>query len=216
MTKRRFHGLLALGLIMLLVPKLSAQAASSIEGKYVEISPPQPTAAEGKVELIEAFSYGCGHCFSFRPQMDQWLEQSQPYVAFRRLPIIFDERWTPFAQAFYTAEKLGVINKTHPALFDAIHVEKKRFRNEKDLQQFFEEQGIDAAEFKAVYESFAVQAQVRQGLAMQHRYRVNATPALIVNGKYLITPRTAGGFDGMLAVAQALIEREHTLVAAEQ
>ena len=51
---------------------------------------------------------------------------------------------------------------------------------------------------------------------MQQRYGVNATPSLIVNGKYLITPRTAGGFDGMLAVAEALIEREHTLLAAER
>ena len=39
-------------------------------------------------------------------------------------------------------------------------------------------------------------------------YRVQGTPEVIVNGKYRVSTRNAGGFNGMLKVAEFLIDKE--------
>jgi thiol:disulfide interchange protein DsbA len=44
-------------------------------------------------------------------------------------------------------------------------------------------------------------------------YKVRGTPEIIVNGKYRISSTKAGGFSGMLKVAEFLIDKERGLTA---
>lgn len=205
MLKPFFRWLLPL----LLVPAL-AQAADFQEGiNYTRIIPPQPTESKGKIEVVELFWYGCPHCHRFQPYLERWAKQAPADVQYRRMPATLAEHWTILARAYYTAEALGVLDKTHKALFDAIHAQKRRLDTEERLADFFAEHGVSKDDFKKTFTSFAVEAKVRRAAEMTRRYNTEATPSVVVNGKYIINSGQAdGNFNTMLKVIDYLVDKE--------
>lgn len=194
---------------MLLVPAL-VHGAEFEEGRnYSRIVPAQPTETKGKIEVVELFWYGCPHCHRFEPYFERWAKQQPADVEYRRMPAILADHWTILARAYYTADALGVLDKTHRALFDAIHAQKRRMDTEERIMEFFAEHGVSNDDFKKTFHSFAVDAKVRRALEMTRRYNTEATPSVIINGKYIVNPgQTDGNFNTMLKVMDTLVEKE--------
>ena len=175
---------------------------------YVEITPAQPTQAENKIEVLEVFWYGCGHCYDFEPFINEWLEKKPEDVVFRRMPGIFRKDWIPHAKAYFTAEKLNILNKIHSALFTAIHKEKKQIYDDTSIKKFFIKHDVNKKEFKKAYESDEVDTKVKQAYVMGQRYKITGVPAIIVNGKYMVSGSTAGSFENVTKMIDMLIEKE--------
>lgn len=189
------------------VPAANAQEFK--EGVHYErIVPAQPTSTGDKVEVVEAFWYGCPHCYRFEPYVERWLRRKPANAEFIRMPAVFRPSWEPHARAFYAAQLLGVWEKIHMPMFNAIHQQQRPLNNEVALADFFAEHGVDKDEFRKAYNSFAVDTKVRQAKAMVERYGVTGVPAVIVNGKYRINARTAGSNANMLKVIDFLVEKE--------
>lgn len=172
------------------------------EGKdYVRVSTPVPPATPGKVEVVEMFWYGCPHCYDLEPVTEEWLKRKPENVVFMRVPVAFGATWEPGARAYYAAEALGVLDKLHPALFDAFH-KRRKLSTEDELAAFFAEHGVDQDAFRKAYKSFQTETQLRRGNQLAQRYGLKGVPAVIVNGKYDIrSPR-------MFEVVDFLIARE--------
>ena len=177
---------------------------------YVQITPAQPTQSENKIEVLEVFWYGCGHCYDFEPFINKWLEKKPDDVVFRRMPGIFNKNWIPHAKAYFTAEKLNILDKIHSSLFVAIHEKRKKINNDRTIQKFFLENGIDKKEFKKIYQSDEVDTKIKQAYVMGQRYKITGVPAIIVNGKYLVSGSTAGSFENVTKIMDMLIERERS------
>ncbi len=205
---KRFITLLGVSLLLF---SLQSQAKDG----YVSISPAQPTQTGNKIEVVEVFWYGCPHCYDFEPYIDKWLETKPDDVEFRRMPGIFRKSWIPHAKAYYTAEKLGVLDKIHAPLFTALHKQRKRIYDDESLEEFFEDQGIDDDEFRKIYDSEEVDTKVKQAFVMGQRYKVTGTPAIVVNGKYLVSGSSAGSFENALKVIDDLVAKERALAAKE-
>ncbi len=183
----------------------STQAESS---GYEELSRPQPTQNPDKVEVIEFFWYGCPHCYSFEPALSEWLKNKPENVEFIRIPAVFSKLWGKHAKAYYTAEALGVVDKVHADFFDAIQNKRQKLTSEDDLADFFAAHGVDKQAFHEAYNSFLVDAKLRQAQAMAPRYGVTGVPAIIVNGKYKVTASLAKSQDNMINVMNELIKKE--------
>lgn len=209
---------LALLLALFTTAAVGADENFEIFGKYERVQPPQPTETREKVEVVEMFSYGCRHCFTFLPLISHWEETKPDYVEFRRMPAVFRESWVPGARAYYTAELLGVVDEIHKPLFEAIHVKKQKLNSKQALMKFFEEHGVNKEEFSKMYDSFAVETLVRRSTIMQERYGVDGTPSVIINGKYRTSGHMAGGHQNALQVMQSLVEQERkdTLAARRE
>lgn len=177
-------------------------------GKYELVTPPQPTDTPGKIEVLEVFWYGCPHCFTFLPAMEQYTQNKADDVAVRHMPAIFRDSWVVHARAFYTAELLGVEGQIRRPLFEAIHVRKQRLDTQEELMKFFELYGVSNDDFNKTYNSFAVQTLLRKSRVMQQRYGVRGTPTVIVNGKYRVSGSLAGPPESVIKVIEALVERE--------
>ena len=177
-------------------------------GKYDLVTPPQPTDTPDKVEVVEVFWYGCPHCFTFLPAMEQYKKSKPDYVAVRHMPAIFRDSWVAHARAFYTADLLGISDQIHRPLFDAIHLRKQRMDSREALMEFFAEYGISNDDFTKTYNSFAVETLLRKSQVMQQRYGVRGTPSVIVNGKYRVSGSLAGSTENMIKVVEALVEQE--------
>lgn len=195
--------------IFLFVTAVSTTSAQNLAQFYKPIRPVQPTQVEdGKIEVVEIFWYGCPHCYSFEPYVDNWLKTKADDIEFRRIPGIFSDKWMPHAKAYYTAMKMGVLDKIHQPLFEALHRQKKRIYNDKEIKEFFIQQGIDGNEFSRVYNSNEINIKVRQAFIMGKKYGVTGVPSVVVNGKYLTSGTLARSFDNLLKVIDQLADKE--------
>ncbi len=198
--------------LMVLLPFTASAALFSPafeEGvHYQVITPEQPTVSGAKIEVLELFSYGCSHCHRFEPYIERWLKNKAENVTFVRLPVIFREEWAVLAKAYYAAEALGVVEKVHNPLFNAIHAQKRKMDSEAAVMAVFAEQGVSNADFKKVFNSFAVDSKVRRARELTKRYGINSTPSIVVNGKYRVDGQMAGGTnERLLQVVDFLVSQ---------
>lgn len=194
-------------LLALLLASAPAAAQFTAGKDFEQLPAPQPTEA-GAVEVREFFSYGCPHCFTFRPRMHDWLaKQPEGRVNFVRTPVVFNESWRPLAKAYYVAEAMGAVDKIHVPLFEAIHVKNQRFRGQDDLIEFFVAQGLERDQVKAMFGSFSVDARVRQAEQITRNFRIMSTPSVAVDGRYVVSPGKSGGHDRMIEVIDSLVSR---------
>src|SRR5215208_4393118 len=98
-----------------------ASASAQVAGKdFQPITPPQPTQSGNKVELIEFFSYACPHCESLQPSLSAGLKRKPADVEFRRIPVVIQDSWLPFARHYYTVEAMGLVYRLQHNILSAI------------------------------------------------------------------------------------------------
>ena len=190
---------------------MTAQAADvPLEaGKtYVELANPVPVAEPGKIEVVELFWYGCPHCYAFEPTINRWAAKLPADVHFVRIPAMFGGPWDAHGQLFLTLDAMGVENKVHAAIFNAIQKEGKRLTDKNDMADFVATQGVDKDKFLQTFDSFAIKGKIAQAKELAKKYEVSGVPTLIVNGKYRFDLGTAGGPEQALNVADQLIAKE--------
>lgn len=175
---------------------------------YAVLEQPVRTIDPQKIEVTEVFWYGCGHCFRFEPMLHQWSGKLGDDVVFRQSPAMWNKAMEVHARAFYVAQALKVLDKVHQPLFNALNIERKRLADEEELAELFAQYGVDKATFLKTYKSFGVTSQVKQADARARSYKISGTPEVVINGKYRVSARMAGGQAEMLKVADYLIAQE--------
>lgn len=162
-----------------------------------------------KVEVVEVFNYVCPACASFQPLVDAWKPTLGPDVKFSYVPAAFRDTWQPYVRAYYTADALGVADKTHDAVFNAIHVERtlqgeRGVDSAQAIGALYAKHGVNGAEFASTMDSFAITAKVNRGAQFIQRNQVNSTPTMVVDGRYLAVGKT---FEDVLRNTDLLIGR---------
>ncbi len=205
---KTIHSFILATLLLLGLPP-AILAADFQEGKdYRVLDRPVPTSTGDKIEVVEAFSYACPHCFSLEPATAEWLKTKPENVELVRIAAIWRPDWEALARAYYAAAQLGVLDKVHKPLFEAIHTEKKPLATPEQLADFFAAQGVDKTTFLNAYNSFAVETHVQRGKQLIQRYAILGVPAFIVNGKYFVDLSTAGSAPRLFEVIDFLIAKE--------
>ena len=180
----------------------AAQAQMPVPDKEFKlISPPQKPANPKKIEVIEFFSYACPHCADFDAPLQDWLKRKPKDVDYKAVPVVFRDTWKPLAKLYYTLETMGLLDKYHDKVFDAIHKGGQQLFDDQAIIKWAGQQGIDADKFAQIYNSFGVDAKVQRAMATGRAYGVQFTPSLAVNGKYYTGPSmvtAAGGGVDML------------------
>lgn len=194
--------------LLALVAVLPAQAQEFVEGKDYEVISPAIRGNSDKIEVTEFFWYGCGHCYNFEPILSQWKKSLPDDVAVVGSPAMWNGAMEVHAQVYYTAEALGVLDKVHMPIFQAINVDRQRLTSEDDIADLFAANGVAREDFEKAFNSFGVSSQVRQANARARSARITGTPELMVAGKYRISTRSAGGQSNMLKVVEYLIDKE--------
>lgn len=199
-------------LVLLLPMAASAQLlpnAPRLGIDYEVIPTPQPTFGQGKIEVAEVFSYTCIHCAQAQPAISAWTKRKAADVRFEYVPAIFGGVADNFARAFFAAQAMGVLEKTHDAAFRAVFIEKKiRNGSLEEIADLYAGMGVDRAKFLATMNSFAVTSKLAKARQFSLRTGVNATPTFIINGKYRAMNTRDRGHDGLLATIEFLVAKE--------
>lgn len=181
---------------------------------YTTLPLPIKTEDPTKLEVLEIFWYGCPHCYQFNNNHLKSWEGSLPEdVNFTLMPATF-KGWIEHAKVFYAAKILGVQEDMHQELFDSIQANQQKFRTVESLKPLFIKRGVSSEAFDKLFETggFRKVSQVDQAVAQAEKVvnsvRISGVPALIVNGKYKVGVREAGGLSNMLKVTDYLLEKE--------
>jgi thiol:disulfide interchange protein DsbA len=176
---------------------------------YEILESPQPTWGRGKIEVAEVFGYTCIHCAHLQPDLNEWHKRMPADVRFEYVPAVFGGVWDSFARAYYAAELLGVRERTHDAVFDAIHVKHSiTDAADEDVANLYQGLGVDRDKFLSAMTSFGVKAKLAKARQFAQRTGVTGTPTIIVNGKYRVSSSRDRGFPGMLATVDYLVALE--------
>ena len=175
---------------------------------YFKLPVPVETRDPEKIEVVEVFSYGCIHCYQLEPILNAWVLAQGDDIDFHRVPMATRNLRT-LAQAFYTAKELDVLSKVHMPMFENIHDYSIDMSRPQLIRRMFVTQaGVDEEEFTRTFDSFAIATEVRRADAQTRLYRVQGTPTIIVNGRYLVDTVSAGSAEGMLLVVNHLLAKE--------
>ena len=168
-----------------------------------------PTEQPAKIEVLELFWYGCPHCYHMEPQLAAWVKNLPKDVYFKRVPGLPQPAWAPMAKAYYAMEQLGVLEKLHSKLFEAIH--KQRTLRPDDeaaaIDWITKQGGLDRKKVEAAFNSFSMNTKLMKAAQIFRASGATGVPALIIDGKYLTSSTMAGGNPQALQVADYLIER---------
>lgn len=177
---------------------------------YRKVVPAQPTSVSpGKVEVMEVFWYGCGHCFALDPAIESWRNKGKaPYVEFVRIPAMWNEVTRMHARLFYTAEALGKLEALHSIIFREINVNGDMLNSVEKITAFFKKNGVSPEDFQKAFSSFAVESKLQRADFLNRRYHVTSVPTFTVNGKYTTDVSSAGGEPQLFSVIDELAAHE--------
>ncbi len=209
MLRRAFINVLGGFTALLVAASCSAETVTwQLGTHYDRVTPTIRVGASDDIVVSEFFWYGCGHCYTFEPMIEAWKKQLPDDVVISPSPAMWNGPMQLHAKAYYVAETLGVLDPMHTVLFKALNVERRRLNSEAALKEIFVENGVAPEDFDRAFNAFGVDSQVRQADARARSAKISGTPSLMVNGKYLITPRKAGSQANMISIAEFLIEQE--------
>jgi protein dithiol oxidoreductase (disulfide-forming) len=179
------------------------------EGKdFVRLQTPVPVTlpAAKKVEVVEFFSYSCGHCAAFEPTLEAWVKQLPADVLFRPIPYAFFG--APAQQKmFYALEEIGQREALHRKFFNAIHVQKLSLATDDEISAFVVANGVDAAKYQEALKSFSVNSKLTRGKQIASTYKIESVPTLAVQGRFITSPGMARTQERALMVVDSLVQQ---------
>jgi len=196
----RFFRLLV-GLSLALGCTLAAQAQN-----YTPVNPAQPSDTPGKIEVLDFFAYSCVHCNAMEPLTARWEATLPENVVLKRVPVAFNASMIDLQRLYYTLEALDRLD-LHPAVFRAIHAERKRIFTASTIIDWAADQGIDRQEFESTFNSFGVQMQTERANNLWRTYGIEGTPTFGVGGRFITSPSQNASYEATLVQVQALLNQ---------
>jgi protein dithiol oxidoreductase (disulfide-forming) len=197
--------------LMGLVFSLNLAAADYMEGQhYFLLGNPVPVADKTKVEVVELFSYHCGHCFHFEPLIKPWKAKQTDDVIVKQMPAFWNPQLEPWVRGYYTAVVLGIVDKTHQPVFNSFILGKMPLNNADEWINFYTNYGKTREQVSDVYNSLAVTSYASVAKSrLMNNYKADSTPELYVQGKYRIHMNDyVKSQEDMLKIADFLIAEE--------
>jgi thiol:disulfide interchange protein DsbA len=207
MMKRRDFSL-AFGAALTAATALPAFAQQRFEaGKdYQPLGKPAPVdAPAGKIEVVEFFWYNCPHCNAFEPALEAWIKRQPKDVAVRRVPVAFSSAYQGQQRLYYALEAMGLVDKIHPKVFQAIHGERKRLESPEAIADWIATQGVDKAKFVEQFNSFSVASKATRAGQVTDAYRVEGVPAMGVAGRFYTDGTLTRSMERSLQVVDYLV-----------
>ncbi len=199
--------ILMLSLSAASISSLAMAEAPKIGTEFEAVAQPIATDNAAKIEVMEIFWYGCIHCYQMDAPLNAWVKKLPSDVYFKRVPGLPNPSWAPMAKAFYAMETLGVAEKLHTPLFDAIN--KSKTLNPTDekaaIAWVTQQSGMDKLKVEQAFKSFTINTNLNRAAQIFRASGATGVPSLVIDGKYITSSTMSGGNEQALKVADYII-----------
>ena len=175
---------------------------------------------------MEIFSYACPFCDKFQPVIHKVERSLPPYAQMVFLPASFipTEDWPMFQQAYFAAQSLGIADRTHQAMYDAVwktgvlatvdqatnEIKHPAPSLEAIAHYYSQITGVDPEKFLTAARSFGVATQMREADAQIMAMQIPGTPCIVVDGKYRVDMDSLNSPDDVVSVVKFLVVKAHS------
>ena len=186
----------------------SPQASIVAGHDYTVLDVVQRQESNGKIDVIEFFSWGCPHCYEFYPKLARWLATLPKETSFKRIPVgLGHPEWEALARAYYALQATGDVDRLDAQIFEDIHKNHVWLYDEQSITAWAGKHGVDMAKFRAAFRSFGVNTSTGQAEQKSMDYRIPGVPTLAIDGKYTIS----GDQEKMLTTSTQLIAMDRAV-----
>ncbi|MBX9676192.1 MAG: disulfide bond formation protein DsbA [Methylotenera sp.] len=197
-----------LSILMLLLSTSAMAEAPKPGAEFDAVAQPITTDVAGKIEVMEVFWYGCIHCYQMEAPLNAWVKKLPADVYFKRMPALPRADWAPMAKAFFAMETLGVSEKLHAPLFEAVH--KQKTLNPTDEKAAIEwvtkASGLDKLKVEQAFKSFTINTNLNRAAQIFRASGATGVPSLVIDGQYITSSTMSGGNAEALKVADYIID----------
>ena len=190
--------------------------APKLGTEFDAVAQPIPTENAAKIEVMEIFWYGCPHCYHMEEPLNAWVKKLPKDVYFKRVPGLPNASWAPMAKAYYAMDALGVGEKLHTPLFEAVH--KSKTLNPTDetaaIAWVTQQSGLDKLKVEQAFKSFSTNTNLNRAAQIFRASGATGVPTLVIDSKYITSATQAGGNEQALKVADYIIGNVRTDKAA--
>jgi thiol:disulfide interchange protein DsbA len=204
---KKFLAIFAFALSTLAMGTIAMADAPKLGAEFDAVAQPISTDNPAKIEVMEIFWYGCPHCFHMEEPLNAWVKKLPKDVYFKRVPGLPNPSWAPMAKAFYAMETLGVSEKLHTKLFEAIHKQKNLNPTDEKaaIDWVTQQSGLDRLKVEQAFKSFTINTDLNRAAQIFRNSGATGVPSLVIDGKYITSGTAAGGNEQALAVADYVI-----------
>ena len=197
-----------LSILMLLISTTAVADGPKPGAEFDAVAQPITTDVTSKIEVMEVFWYGCIHCYQMEAPLNAWVKNLPPDVYFKRMPALPRADWAPMAKAFFAMETLGVQEKLHTQLFEAVH--KQKTLNPTDekaaIDWVTKASGMDKLKVEQAFKSFTINTNLNRAAQIFRSSGATGVPSLIIDGKFITSSTMSGGNAEALKVADYIID----------
>lgn len=175
-------------------------------GIHYDVLTPGMSLTSDEPVVYEFFGYTCPGCNAMQPIVKEL--EGKTNFKLVRVPVVLDKSWEPYAKTFHTLEVMNLTDKTHQAIFNAIHVSQKKMRNTAQIADWLAATfAIDKDEFLSLSQSFVVDGKMRKAEQLRQSLHVTTTPTLIINGKYKPNISRLADRENIVAAMDSLLKK---------
>jgi thiol:disulfide interchange protein DsbA len=193
-------------IVLTLVFSGFTMAADSSQ-KYVQISNQKQTESD-KVVIYEFFWYGCPHCYSLEPTINDIESNLDKDTILIKVPVALRDSWELHAKAYYALQQMKLDDNLHEKVFAEIHVNSNRLDTKEKLANFIREEGYDADKFLKILDSFGTEIRIKKASRLANQYQIKSVPTLVINGKYKTSGSHVSSYQELYDVVQLLVDKE--------
>ena len=197
-----------LSILMLLISTTAVADGPKPGAEFDAVAQPITTDVTTKIEVMEVFWYGCIHCYQMEAPLNAWVKKLPADVYFKRMPALPRADWAPMAKAFFAMETLGVQEKLHTQLFEAVH--KQKTLNPTDekaaIDWVTKASGMDKLKVEQAFKSFTINTNLNRAAQIFRSSGATGVPSLIIDGKFITSSTMSGGNAEALKVADYIID----------
>lgn len=208
----------SLAILMLIFSSFASAEAPTMGSEFDAVAQNISTDNPAKIEVMEIFWYGCSHCYQMEAPLHAWVKKLPSDVYFKRIPGLPNPSWAPMAKAFYAMETLGVSEKLHSKLFDAIH--KAKTLNPTDEKAAIDwitaQSGQDKLKVEQAFKSFTMNTSLNRAAQIFKASGATGVPSLVIDGKFITSATMNGGNEQALKTADYIIDNVRKDKAAKK
>ncbi|MEK9777311.1 MAG: thiol:disulfide interchange protein DsbA/DsbL, partial [Quisquiliibacterium sp.] len=166
---------------------------------------PWPVNRDRRVEVAEFFWYGCPACAAFEPVLKAWHAPKASAVVLRKLHPVANPGWLAAAQLHASLLTMGIANALSDRLYAAIQQQGAPLASQADAIELAASLGVDRAGIMSAWRAAQTRAHMDTAQQMARFFRVDGVPTLVVGGRWITSPKIAGGVKPLFRVLGQLV-----------
>jgi thiol:disulfide interchange protein DsbA len=156
---------------------------AQIKGVFELVPPATPPAAGSldQVEIVEVFSFGCGHCYNLNRELPALKKRFGNKIKLSSNPIGWQGH-DP-GRLYYIAEEKGKGEKVKDMIFDFIHVKGIGGRMySRDKLKFVAKLNNLTKEFETRMDDPKIVSRMNKSVSYAKEKQITGTPTLVIEG----------------------------------